>query len=102
MGDTLKLIWWVTRAFSVASLARNGDPDLSPPAQRAAKKSVKPACFQHFDGIIFASLYRLAPGILNALVIVKQETAIGWHRAGFRLFWHWKSRSRGARSYGSE
>jgi hypothetical protein len=21
----------------------------------------------------------------------------GWHRAGFRLFWHWKSRSRGGR-----
>src|ERR1019366_375412 len=34
---------------------------------------------------------------LNALVIVKPETVIGWHRAGFRLFWRWKSRSRGGR-----
>jgi putative transposase len=28
----------------------------------------------------------------NALVIVKPETLIGWHRKGFRLFWRWKSR----------
>jgi hypothetical protein len=30
-------------------------------------------------------------------VIVKPETVIRWHRAGFRLFWRWKSRSRGGR-----
>jgi putative transposase len=29
----------------------------------------------------------------SALVIVRPETLIGWHRAGFRLFWRWKSRS---------
>ena len=34
---------------------------------------------------------------LNALVIVKPETVIRWHRAGFGLFWRWKSRSRGGR-----
>ena len=27
-----------------------------------------------------------------ALVIVKPETLIGWHRQGFNLFWRWKSR----------
>src|SRR6201997_5276992 len=27
-----------------------------------------------------------------ALVIVKPETLIGWHRKGFQLFWRWKSR----------
>ena len=25
-------------------------------------------------------------------MIVKPETLMGWHRKGFRLFWHWKSR----------
>jgi transposase InsO family protein len=30
-------------------------------------------------------------------VIVKPETVIRWHRAGFRLFWRWKSRSRSGR-----
>jgi putative transposase len=28
----------------------------------------------------------------SALIIVKPETVIGWHRKGFRLFWRWKSR----------
>ena len=29
----------------------------------------------------------------DALVIVKPETLIGWHRKGFKLFWRWKSRA---------
>ena len=28
----------------------------------------------------------------DALVIVKPETVIGWHRAGFTLYWRWRSR----------
>jgi transposase InsO family protein len=28
----------------------------------------------------------------EALVIVKPETLIGWHRKGFKLFWKWKCR----------
>ena len=31
----------------------------------------------------------------NALTIVKPDTLIRWHRKGFRLFWRWKSRTRG-------
>ena len=30
----------------------------------------------------------------TALVIVKPETVLAWHRQGFRLFWTWKSRRR--------
>ena len=30
----------------------------------------------------------------KALVLVKPETVIAWHRKGFRLFWTWKSRNR--------
>src|SRR6266849_6308561 len=32
-----------------------------------------------------------------ALVIVKPQTVISWHRRGFRLFWTWKSRRRTGR-----
>jgi hypothetical protein len=28
----------------------------------------------------------------SALLMVKPETVIGWHRQGFRLYWRWKSR----------
>jgi transposase InsO family protein len=31
----------------------------------------------------------------HLLTVVKPETLIRWHRKGFRLWWRWKSRSRG-------
>ncbi len=31
----------------------------------------------------------------DALVVVKPDTLIRWHRRGFRLFWRWKSRPKG-------
>jgi hypothetical protein len=48
----------------------------------------------NFDHLIFVCLYRIAPGILDAVTIVQPETIIRWHRAGFRSFWRWKSRQR--------
>src|SRR6267154_6320377 len=41
--------------------------------------------------------YRLAPGVLDALKIVRPETVIRWHRAGFRAYWRLKSRPRSGR-----
>jgi hypothetical protein len=37
------------------------------------------------------------PRWFDVLLIVKPETVIGWHRAGFRLYWRWRSRSGGCR-----
>ena len=31
----------------------------------------------------------------DALILVKPDTVVSWHRAGFRLFWRWKSRPAG-------
>ena len=33
----------------------------------------------------------------EVLLIVKPETVIRWHHAGFRLYWRWRSRRRGGR-----
>jgi transposase InsO family protein len=49
------------------------------------------------DRLLFVWLYRLFPSVLNAITIVQPETIIRWHRTGFRLYWRWKSRSRGGR-----
>jgi transposase InsO family protein len=49
------------------------------------------------DRLLFVWLYRLFPSVLNAIAIVRPETIIRWHRTGFRLYWRWKSRSRGGR-----
>jgi hypothetical protein len=39
----------------------------------------------------------LAPGVLDALKIVRPETVIRWHPTGFRAYWRWKSRPRDGR-----
>src|SRR5712675_2884461 len=49
------------------------------------------------DRLLVVWLYRLYPSVLNAGTIVQPETVIRWHRTGFRLYWRWKSRSRGGR-----
>jgi transposase InsO family protein len=49
------------------------------------------------DRLLFVWLYRLFPSVLNAVTIVQPATVIRWHRTGFRLYWRWKSRSRGGR-----
>jgi transposase InsO family protein len=61
------------------------------------RKSPQRLTFTSIDRLVFAGFYRLAPGMLGALAIVKPETVIRWHRAGFRSYWRWKSRSRSGR-----
>jgi hypothetical protein len=54
--------------------------------------------FTSIDRLVFAGLYRLAPGALSALKIARPETVIRWHRAGFVAYWRWKSRPRSGRA----
>src|SRR5437667_12880899 len=55
----------------------------------------KKLCFCAVDRMIFVGLYRLFPKICDALAIVKPDTLVRWHRAGFRSYWRCKSRRRG-------
>ena len=48
--------------------------------------------FSAIDRLIFVGLYRLFPKVCDALAIVKPDTIVRWHRAGFRSYWRWKSR----------
>jgi putative transposase len=52
---------------------------------------------QPCDRALWVWLSRLWPSWRSALVIVKPETVIAWHRKGFRLYWAWKSRLRHGR-----
>ena len=36
---------------------------------------------------------RLWPSLLYAVQVVQPETVLRWHRAGFKMFWRWKSRN---------
>jgi putative transposase len=62
-------------------------------ASRAVKR---PAFRVHEQGllVLLASLYR---GWRQALLLVKPETVLRWHREGFRVFWRRASRQHGPR-----
>jgi hypothetical protein len=49
------------------------------------------------DRLFFVQLYRWFPSILEVVQIIRPETLVRWHRAGFRSYWRWKSRNRGGR-----
>ena len=46
------------------------------------------------DRAFWVALFGLWPDWQNALILLKSETVIGWHRKGFKLYW---SRNRGGR-----
>jgi hypothetical protein len=43
------------------------------------------------DRWFFIQLYRWFPSNLKVLTIIRPETLVRWHRAGFRWYWRWKS-----------
>ena len=98
MGDICRLLWCAlvglfrSRASLEAEilLLRH---QLNVLRQRSPKRVV----LTDVDRLLFAGLYHLAPGVLKALKIVKPETVIRWHRAGFRAYWRRKSGPRGGR-----
>jgi hypothetical protein len=47
------------------------------------------------DRLFWTMLRRVYSGWTDALIIVKPETVVSWHRAGFRLLWRWRSRQFG-------
>jgi transposase InsO family protein len=53
--------------------------------------------FTNSDRLLFIQLYRWCPSVLNAMMVIRPETLVRWHRAGFRRYWRWKSRSAGGR-----
>src|SRR5215469_4891868 len=71
--------------------------------QRPAAKRLK---LTSGDRLLWICLARLLRDWRSALAIVKPETVLAWHRAGFRPFWTWKVRrgqpghfARGPRSH---
>src|SRR5207302_10390038 len=49
------------------------------------------------DRLFLVMLYRWFPSVLKAITIIRPETLVRWHRAGFRRYRRWKSRSLGGR-----
>ncbi|MGA2185380.1 MAG: integrase core domain-containing protein [Bryobacteraceae bacterium] len=49
------------------------------------------------DRLFWLALKQLWSRWSDVLIVVKQETVVGWHRSGFRLFWRFRSRGGGRR-----
>lgn len=45
------------------------------------------------DRMFLSWLSMICPSVLDAIIIVKPETVLRWHRHGFRVLWRWKSRN---------
>jgi putative transposase len=58
------------------------------------ERKVKPRRANDSTWWVMATLSSVFPW-RGALVNVKADTLIRWHRQGFLLFWRWKSKSRG-------
>jgi putative transposase len=49
------------------------------------------------DRLLWVVLQGLFSGWRKALLLVRPQTVLKWHRLGFRLYWRWKSRPRPGR-----
>jgi transposase InsO family protein len=61
------------------------------------RSSPRRVALSNVDRLVFVGLYRVAATVLDALKIVRPETVVRWHHAGFRAYWRWRSRPRGGR-----
>jgi len=46
------------------------------------------------DRALIVWMVRVWPNLIDTIRVVKPETVLRWHRAGFRAYWRWKSRKR--------
>jgi transposase InsO family protein len=97
MGDLRKLIWFALagRFRSRASLEAE-ILVLRHQLNVLRRNTPSRIAFSGLDRV-FAGLYSLVPAVIDAFQIVKPDTVVRWHRAGFRAYWRWKSRPKGGR-----
>src|SRR5258708_9939774 len=52
-----------------------------------------------WDKLLWVMARRVCAGWRSHLTFVTPDTVVRWHREGWRLFWHWKSRSHAGRPH---
>ena len=94
-------ILWTVLAYPVALLRTRNQLALQALALRHQitvlnRQSRRPK-LRWWDRWLWLLLKRTCSDWKAALVIVQPETVIAWQRAGWRMFWRWRSRRRGGR-----
>ncbi len=98
MLDFLKsIIWSLFRRVVVGSSAEADNLALRHQVAVLQRQIGHRPKLTRWDRLLFAALYWFQPSVLRSISIVQPETVVRWHRAGFRLFWKFKSRAKTGR-----
>jgi len=98
MRDLLRIIGWtVVDLFRSRAALEAEIWTLRQQINVLRRTAPRKLSFSVLDRLVFVGLYRLFPKVCEALAVVKPDTIVRWHRAGFRLYWCWKSRRHGGR-----
>jgi transposase InsO family protein len=98
MRDLCKLIWWALVGLFRSRVALEAENlALRQQINVLRRTGPKRPALSRTDRLIFVGLWRLFPNVRAALAIVKPDTLVRWHRAGFKAYWRWKSRLRSGR-----
>jgi transposase InsO family protein len=96
MRDIFRLIWCALIGFFRLRVVLQAEILVLRHQLNVLRRQLpKRATLSNLDRLVFVGLYRVAPTVLDALNVLKPETVIRWHRAGFRAYWRWKSRPHG-------
>ena len=103
MSDLCRLIWCVVIGLFRSRAAMEAEILVLRHQLNVLRRNCpKRVALSSIDRLLLVGLYRLAPGVLDALKIIRPQTLLRWHRAGFRAYWRWKSRPLGGRPPVSE
>ena len=91
-------VLWIILTYPISFFRRQHDLALEVLALRhqlmVLKRQTRKPRIRRCDRCFWLLLMKVWPNWRNPLMIFQPETLIGWQRAGFRMFWRWKSRRR--------
>ncbi len=96
-GFLKSIIWGLFRRVVVGSSAEADNLALHHQVAVLQQQIGHSPKLTRWDRLLFAALYWFQPSVLRSISIVQPETVVRWHRAGFRLFWKFKSRAKAGR-----
>jgi hypothetical protein len=87
MSDLCQLIWCATVGLIRSRAALQAEIlVLRHQLNVLRRRSPKRVAVRNIDRLLFVGLYRFSPKALDALKLLKPETVLRWHRAGFRSY----------------
>ena len=93
MIEILRALWWILiQRFRSRARVEAENLVLRHQLNVVRRQASRRLQLRNSDRLLFVWLYRLWPGVLASMVIVRADTVVRWHRRGFKAFWRCKSR----------